>query len=141
VRAERVREGGVTPRLVCGAPADSGPKPVGAGGAARPCHEAGLNREGRGRLIGGVRRHSADRRGSNDIPTVSKQFKPIETNFKPFKFNQSKKDLPELKKIEIKYGFEDLEDMNNFLQRNFLRIGMDLELKFREFSKLEFDRI
>jgi hypothetical protein len=46
-----------------------------------------------------------------------------------------------LKKIEIKYDFEDLEEMNNVLHRNFLRFEMDLELKFREFSRLEFDRI
>jgi hypothetical protein len=31
--------------------------------------------------------------------------------------------------------------MNNFLHRNFFRFEMDLELKFREFSKLEFPRI
>jgi hypothetical protein len=43
--------------------------------------------------------------------------------------------------IEIKYGFEDLKEVNNYLYRNFLRFGMDLELKFREVSRLEFDRI
>jgi hypothetical protein len=31
--------------------------------------------------------------------------------------------------------------MNNFLHRNVLRFRMDLELKFKEFSRLEFDRI
>jgi hypothetical protein len=31
--------------------------------------------------------------------------------------------------------------MNNFLHRSFSRFGMDMELKFREFSRLEFDRI
>jgi hypothetical protein len=45
-----------------------------------------------------------------------------------------------LRKIE-KYGFEDLEEMNNFLHRNFLRFRMDLELKFREVLRLKFDRI
>jgi hypothetical protein len=35
-----------------------------------------------------------------------------------------------LRKIKIKYGFKDLEEMNNFLHRNFSRFGMDLELKF-----------
>jgi hypothetical protein len=39
-----------------------------------------------------------------------------------------------LEKIEIKYGFEALEEGNNFLYRNFLRFGMDFELKFREAS-------
>jgi hypothetical protein len=46
-----------------------------------------------------------------------------------------------IKKIEIKYGFEDLKEMNNILHRYFLRFGMDLELKLRELSSLEFDRI
>jgi hypothetical protein len=56
-------------------------------------------------------------------------------------FDRSEKCLPILRKIGIKYGFEDLEEMNNFLHRNFHRCGMDLELKFREISRLEFDRI
>jgi hypothetical protein len=38
-----------------------------------------------------------------------------------------------LRKIEIKYGFEALEEGNNFLYRNFLRFRTDFELKFREF--------
>jgi hypothetical protein len=46
-----------------------------------------------------------------------------------------------LGKIEIKYCFEDLEERNNFLHRNFLKFGMGLELKFREVSMLEVDRI
>jgi hypothetical protein len=46
-----------------------------------------------------------------------------------------------LRKIKIKYGFEDLKDVNNSLHINFLRFRMDLELKFREFSRSEFDRI
>jgi hypothetical protein len=37
-----------------------------------------------------------------------------------------------LRKIKIKYGFEALEEGNNFLYRKFLRFGMDLRLKFRE---------
>jgi hypothetical protein len=39
-----------------------------------------------------------------------------------------------LEKIEIKYGFEALEEGNNFLYIKFLRFGMDFELKFREAS-------
>jgi hypothetical protein len=42
-------------------------------------------------------------------------------------FDQSKFDLPELQKIEIKYDFEDHERMNNFLYRNFFRFRRDLE--------------
>jgi hypothetical protein len=37
-------------------------------------------------------------------------------------------------KMEIKYGFEALEEGNHFLYRNFLRFRMDLELKFEEAS-------
>jgi hypothetical protein len=44
-------------------------------------------------------------------------------------------------KFEVKYGFEDLGEINNFLHRIFFRFRMDLELKFREFSRLQFDRI
>jgi hypothetical protein len=44
-------------------------------------------------------------------------------------------------KIEIKYSFEGLEEMNNFLHTHFFRLGMDLELKFRKASMLGFDRI
>jgi hypothetical protein len=36
--------------------------------------------------------------------------------------------------MEIKYGFEALEEGNHFLYRNFLRFRMDLELKFEEAS-------
>jgi hypothetical protein len=46
-----------------------------------------------------------------------------------------------LRKIKTKYCFEYLEERNNFLHRNFHRFGMDLELKFKELSRLEFDRI
>jgi hypothetical protein len=56
-------------------------------------------------------------------------------------YDRSERYFPFLGKIKIKYGFEDLKEMNNFLHRNVLRFRMDLELKFREFSRLEFDRI
>jgi hypothetical protein len=48
-------------------------------------------------------------------------------------FGRLEKYFPLLGKIEIKYGFEALEEGNNFLYRNFIRFRMDLELKFREF--------
>jgi hypothetical protein len=38
-------------------------------------------------------------------------------------FDQSKFGLPGLQKFGIKYGFEDLEEMNNFLHRIFFRFG------------------
>jgi hypothetical protein len=56
-------------------------------------------------------------------------------------FDLSEKFLPMLEKIEIKYRFEFLKEMNNFLHINFFRFKMYLELKFREMSRLEFDRI
>jgi hypothetical protein len=73
-RAEREREGegGVPPRPAGGALSGNGLKPTGAGGTARPCRVSGLNRGGGGRLSGGVGRHSAGRRGSNGIQTISK---------------------------------------------------------------------
>jgi hypothetical protein len=32
-----------------------------------------------------------------------------------------------LEKIEIKYSFEDLEEMNNFFHRNFHRFGIKIQ--------------
>jgi hypothetical protein len=53
----------------------------------------------------------------------------IQTNCKSnsnrFKLGWPKKDLPELKKFEIKYACEGLEEVNNFLHRNFSRFKMD----------------
>jgi hypothetical protein len=52
---ERERErGGPTLTQAGGAPVSSGPKLVGASDVARPCHAAGLNRGGGGRLTGGA---------------------------------------------------------------------------------------
>jgi hypothetical protein len=42
--------------------------------------------------------------------------------------------IPELQKVEIKYGFEDLKSMNIFVPRNFFRFEMDFKWKFREIS-------
>jgi hypothetical protein len=42
-------------------------------------------------------------------------------------FGRIEKYFPGLWKIEIKYGFEDLREVNSFLYRRFLRFGMDLE--------------
>jgi hypothetical protein len=42
-------------------------------------------------------------------------------------FARQKNDLPELENFEIKYSFEDIEKMNNFLHRNFFIFGRDLE--------------
>jgi hypothetical protein len=52
-----------------------------------------------------------------------------------FKFNQmstAPKRTFQARKIEIKYGLEDLEKMNNFFHRNVSRFVMEIELKFQE---------
>jgi hypothetical protein len=51
----------------------------------------------------------------------------------PSKFDWSKNDLPRLKKFEIKYSFEDLKKMNNFIHRNFFRFERDFEKKLENF--------
>jgi hypothetical protein len=60
------------------------------------------------------------------------QFKLIRTISKPFKFDRLKKDLPKIKKFEIKYGFEGFEEWNNFIHRNVFRLEMFVELKIWE---------
>jgi hypothetical protein len=50
----------------------------------------------------------------------------------------SKKGLPELKKVEMKYDFEGFAQRGNFLHRNFFRFEMSFELKFGE-SRSIFD--
>jgi hypothetical protein len=52
-------------------------------------------------------------------------------------FDWSKIDLLELEKFGEKYGFQDLEKMNNFLNKNLFRFGRDLKWKFREFSRFK----
>jgi hypothetical protein len=49
-------------------------------------------------------------------------------------FDLFKKDSPELKIFEIKYGCEGFEERNNFIHRNFFRFEMDSELKIWEFK-------
>jgi hypothetical protein len=51
-------------------------------------------------------------------------FKKFELFQKNSNFDQSKFDLPALQKFGIKYGFEELEEMNNFLHTIFSRFGM-----------------
>jgi hypothetical protein len=47
---------------------------------------------------------------------------------------RSKQDLPLPQKFEIKYGWKVFEIRNNFPYKDFLRLKMGFELKFREFS-------
>jgi hypothetical protein len=51
----------------------------------------------------------------------------IQTDSNSFKFDRSKKDLPKLKKFEINYGCEGIEERNNIIHRNFSRFEMDLK--------------
>jgi hypothetical protein len=46
--------------------------------------------------------------------------------------NWPKRCLPELEKIQIKYGFAGNRIGNNFFDWNFSRFRIELELKFRE---------
>jgi hypothetical protein len=62
-----------------------------------------------------------------------KRFKPF-PKFKRFKnvyffpnFDRSKFGIPALQKFEIKYSFEDIKKMNNFIYRNFFKFERDLE--------------
>jgi hypothetical protein len=47
-------------------------------------------------------------------------------------FDRPKKYFPKLENFDMKYGFEGCEEWNNFLHRNFFKLKMDFELKFRE---------
>jgi hypothetical protein len=42
-------------------------------------------------------------------------------------FDQSKNDLPKLKKFEIKCGYQDHEERNNFIDKNFSRLEVDFK--------------
>jgi hypothetical protein len=44
-------------------------------------------------------------------------------------FDRSEQHIPILEKIEVKYGFEGLEEMNNFLHKNFFTFKIYFELK------------
>jgi hypothetical protein len=57
------------------------------------------------------------------------------------KFDRSKKDLPKLKKFEIKYGYEGFEEGNNFLHRNFFRFETNFKWKIIELLCLKLNRI
>jgi hypothetical protein len=54
-------------------------------------------------------------------------------------FNQSKKNLPKLKKFEIKYGVEGFDKRNNFPYINFFKSEVYFELKIKDFLRFEFE--
>jgi hypothetical protein len=58
---------------------------------------------------------------------TNSEFKCFKQILNCFKLWSIRKVLSRSQKIEVKYGFEDLREVNNFLYRNFLRFRMDLE--------------
>jgi hypothetical protein len=64
-----------------------------------------------------------------DSNSNSNGFKQIQT---VSKFDRPKRDLPKIKKIEIKYSCEGFEERNIFLHRNFFKFEINFELKFWE---------
>jgi hypothetical protein len=50
----------------------------------------------------------------------------------PSNIDRSMKDLPLVKKFEIKYGHEGFEEGNNFIRRKFFIFEMDFKLKIGE---------
>jgi hypothetical protein len=85
---------------------------------SRPTTEAALT-SGVGSIVRPIR-------CSNRIKFISNGFK-FDSNF-----DRSKMCLPVLQKLEVKYGWKELEIKNNFPYRNFSRFEKEFELKFRE---------
>jgi hypothetical protein len=72
-----------------------------------------------------ARGHSNERRRFElGLNAYSNKFKQVQIFSN---CDQPKKHFPLLRKIEIKYVFEGLKKMNNFLHRNFFRFRRDLE--------------
>jgi hypothetical protein len=69
------------------------------------------------------------------------QTKSIWTNLKsnqtPWNIIWSKQDLPWVKKFPVKYRWKEIEIRNNSPYRNFSRFEVEVELKFREFLRVE----
>jgi hypothetical protein len=61
--------------------------------------------------------------------TLFESIQMVQFNSNIFKFVRSEQHLPLLGKNEIKYGFEGLVEVNNFLHRNFFIFEMSFELK------------
>jgi hypothetical protein len=93
----------------------TGPRRGGAGSIGM---RAAFGQGRRGPMTHGSR-HSAGgfktRSDSNQVQTNSNSIQFVSN------FDRPKKDLPELKKIETKYGCEGFEQKNNFLHRSFFR--------------------
>jgi hypothetical protein len=95
------------------------PAPACTGGRRAPVHNRG----------GGVAAKGA--RPQNRAAAVKFNLKSNSNRFKTDQnhsnFDHLKNDLLELEKFELKYGFEDLKKVNNFLHRIFFIFGMDFK--------------
>jgi hypothetical protein len=106
---------------------DTGTAEAGGQHAIDGCLDSGGKREAdRWGFYSSSRR---DQRGAN-------RFKWFQTISKLFKFHLIQKGPSQLKKFEIKYGFEGFDERNNFSYKNVLRFEVDFELNFREASKV-----
>jgi hypothetical protein len=99
--------------------AGTGPEPACAGERRTPVQ----NRGGRVAARGSP--------SQSRVAAVKSDLKSNSNHFKTYSnhsnFDRLKNGLPELKKIELKYGFEDIEKVNNFLHRSFSRFRMDFK--------------
>jgi hypothetical protein len=80
--------------------------------------------EAAGWLPGGSPSQSRVAAVKSDLKSNSNHFKTYSNHSN---FDRLKNGLPELKKFELKYGFEDIEKVNNFLHRSFSRFRMDFK--------------
>jgi hypothetical protein len=69
--------------------------------------------------------HNIGRRSLNHLK-IFKRFENVQISPN---FDRSNFDIPEVNKFVIKYEFEYLKKMNNFVHRNFFRFRMDFKLK------------
>jgi hypothetical protein len=70
--------------------------------------------------------------GLNPVSQVKHRANEIEFKFNTCSnFLSLKQDIPEVKKNEIKYGYEGFKEGNNFLHRNMFIFEMYFKLKFR----------
>jgi hypothetical protein len=115
--------GGVRPRLTGGTPAGSGLRPTVPRRAARAHAHSDRGRVGTDRCPPSAQCGATVEWVLNRIQNLN-GFKLISN---PSNFTQFKKDLPLLRKFEIKYGCEGFQERKNFLHRNFFRFKMDFK--------------
>jgi hypothetical protein len=85
--------------------------------------------------MGGMNRVAVVKTGEAEIDAwTPRRFKLVqkfsnrfESNSNSFNWFHSKKNLPEIEKIEIKYGFKGFDERDDFLYRHFSRFKLDFE--------------